>query len=460
MLFSCQSVFAISANDAKTYAEREPQRKAYANAVAQASEKNLNAIRSSANGVNKTIQQQINNYPSTIPDGSKVTGGGSVTKPINTSAVAKTMAKRLEKAKALGKASLPSFLGSAALTGLINAVGWVMDEGGQIHRPDPTISPDDPSVQYFWAVSLHSSMKKHLTPESVCRERIGGVIYVYSHVVVNDAKSFCYAIKVADNKVVFYEEHTRYKNPLYNPSAPVPALVPASSQDIENKINNYITNNTTNNITNNIVNNSYSYDSSNGATPSDDTNALANEGHKDISNAIDKASTAPYNESNPTKGYYKITDGEKTIEGYVNNPNTSGSTNTETESTTTKNPDGSETTTGSETSETTLPAFCDWASIVCDWIDWTKDDSDLPEKDDTDLNTVVDFEEKKVSLNVSAQCPLPVYETVSFHGVTTQVKVTDYSYICQLDWLIKPFVIGFAMVSASFILFGFHRGDD
>ncbi len=100
-----------------------------------------------------------------------------------------------------------------------------------------------------------------------------------------------------------------------------------------------------------------------------------------------------------------------------------------------------------------------WQTVK-DWFDWSKDDSDLPDRDDSDLDTSVEFEEKKVSLNVSAQCPAPTYETVSLHGVTAQVKTSDYSYICNLDWLIKPFVLGFSMVSACFILFGFQRGGD
>lgn len=128
-----------------------------------------------------------------------------------------------------------------------------------------------------------------------------------------------------------------------------------------------------------------------------------------------------------------------------------------------------------------FPVFCSWAAKMCqwyddwkvsdkrdqefqektsDWFSWTKDESDLPDRDDTDLNITTDFEEKKVSLNVSAQCPAATYETVVLHGVTSQVKTSDYSFICSLDWLIKPFVIGFSMVTACFILFGFQRGGD
>ncbi|WP_151794397.1 virulence factor TspB C-terminal domain-related protein [Acinetobacter nosocomialis] len=106
-----------------------------------------------------------------------------------------------------------------------------------------------------------------------------------------------------------------------------------------------------------------------------------------------------------------------------------------------------------------LPSFCSWAKYVCDFVDWVKKD-DLPDKDDSDLNVTQDFEEKAVNISWSAQCPQPVYESVTLHGVTGQVKVADYSYICSLDWLIKPFVLGFASISALFILFGFNKGSE
>ncbi|OBS04259.1 hypothetical protein BAX55_18675 [Acinetobacter baumannii] len=106
-----------------------------------------------------------------------------------------------------------------------------------------------------------------------------------------------------------------------------------------------------------------------------------------------------------------------------------------------------------------LPAFCTWAKYVCDFVDWVKKD-DLPEKDESDLNVTEDFTEKTVNVSWGAQCPQPVYESVTLHGVTAQVKVADYSYICSLDWLIKPFVLGFASISALFILFGFNKGGD
>lgn len=151
--------------------------------------------------------------------------------------------------------------------------------------------------------------------------------------------------------------------------------------------------------------------------------------------------------------------------------------------------------TGGQSISLQFPIFCEWAHTMCkwyddwkssdkvykdhmtkteehqtqeksfwqsvkDWFDWTKDDTDLPDRDESDLNTTVDFEEKNISLNVSPLCPSPTFETITLHGVTSQVKTSDYTYICQLDWLIKPFTIGFATIMACFILFGFNRGSE
>jgi hypothetical protein len=152
------------------------------------------------------------------------------------------------------------------------------------------------------------------------------------------------------------------------------------------------------------------------------------------------------------------------------------------------------TTTDTETNTTTssgsfnLPSFCDWAASVCEWyddwkksdqaykehmteeksfwekvkewFDWSKSEDGLPNKDDSELIVEPQFEEKKVDINWSAQCPAPQYETVSLHGYTAQVKVQDFSFLCSLDWLLKPFTIGFASILSIFIIFGFQRGTE
>lgn len=149
-------------------------------------------------------------------------------------------------------------------------------------------------------------------------------------------------------------------------------------------------------------------------------------------------------------------------------------------------PDGNPT--GGSSISLQFPLFCSWASKMCEWyddwkssdkvykehmteeksfwdkvkewFDWSKNEDGLPDRDDSELIVEPQFEEKKVAINWSAECPAPKYEMVSLHGYTAQVKVQDFSFLCSLDWLIKPFTIGFASILSIFIIFGFQRGTE
>jgi hypothetical protein len=160
----------------------------------------------------------------------------------------------------------------------------------------------------------------------------------------------------------------------------------------------------------------------------------------------------------------------------------------------TKDPETGEAT-GGQSISLQFPLFCSWASKMClwyddwkssdkvhqkfeedvknhqkdeksfwqtvkDWFDWSKKDDDLPERDETDLITELPIEQKTKNINWSAQCPTAQSVPINFHGVTAEITVADFSYLCSLDWLIKPFVLAFASISAAFIVFGFNRGGD
>ena len=467
IVFSCQSLFAGAGDDAKTYMAGKPNREEYARNTASATDATLRKIRNGS--VNKSVQAQINNS-STVSDGSKVSGGGSVTKPADAKATASTMAKRLEKAKAFGKASLPSFVGSAALTALVHGVGWVIDEGGNVQKiiPPADTTPDPLAPVYFSSQSGYAI---------ACD---GRGIKIYSKSSAVSRAAACYAKSKEGSYTVTQSQYLLWiefkdknnqidgagyaitPNPIYNPNSPVPApsYTPVSNSDLENQINNYITNND-NSITNNIINNAYTYDSSNGASISDDTNKLAVENYNDIADAVNHASTAPYNANNPKKGYYMITDGEKTVEGWVDASPSTGSSTSDTTSTTT-NPDGSTSTeTGSSTSDFTLPAFCDWASVVCDWIGWTKEKPELEDESlKIDEQNPLAFEHVD-HVTFGKTCPF-VKETVALPmGVLGNMSFEkDLTFICDWGLDAKPFIISAGSLGALiFLLYGIRNGN-
>ena len=111
--------------------------------------KDIAYARDYASGKMDNIVNQINNEHQVRtmirdsgidPDtGKKIRIEANVTQAANKAKVASTLADRLKKAadyaKKTGKASIPAFVGGAAVQALVDGVGWVMDEGGQVKKP-------------------------------------------------------------------------------------------------------------------------------------------------------------------------------------------------------------------------------------------------------------------------------------------------------------------------------------
>lgn len=462
IVFSCQSIFA----DEQTYKNREPQRKQSASALSKVTASTVSRMNAESKG-GSALDRVVNatlSTSTTVDDGSKATAGGSVTKPVDAKATASTMAKRLEKAKALGKASLPSFLGSAALTALVQGVGWIIEEGGEVKRI-PNLQNEDGTVnehdQYAYSCSLvgyWACVDKNFNSMQAIGNAMASSNYdsVTSCQMVSSDIGTCQSEKVESRQYTFYKK----SNPIYVADAPEPDSVPVSEQELADKIENYIINND-NSITNNIINNAYTYDSSNGASVSDDSNNLAVDNYKDIASAVDQASTSPYDPNRPKKGYYMITDGEKTVEGWVDASPSSGSSTSDTTSTTT-NPDGSTSTeTGSSTSDFTLPAFCDWASVICDWIGWTKEEPELEDEPlKIDEQNPLAFEHVD-HVTFGQRCPF-VKEIVALPmGVLGDMSFEkDLTFICDWGLDAKPFIISAGSLGALiFLLYGIRNGN-
>jgi len=427
LLFFSQVTLAITPE--QHYMNQEAARREYANAMQRTHDMLDRSIAAANDGKNVT---QSASSSMSASSGGKVTGGGSVTKPINPSGVAKAIVSRLDKAKALGKATLPSFLGSAAVAALIKGVGWVMDEGGKVSKKDGSLG------EYYWVSNNVWSDGDPVCKSPTKFNNSADAIEEFELCFVqNGLKDPSCTISTSDRyNCIGYNSAgylldwfsvNRIKNQNYDPNNPSTST-PVSNSDLENKITQYITNNTTNNISNTIINNAYSYDGSNGQTIDSASNQLAKDASKDITNAIDNSVNKPTDPKRP--GYYKITDGTKTVEGYVTPANTATDTKTDSTSTT-KNPDGStSTTTGTGSSESLLPAFCDWASVVCEWIEWTKEEPEKeeePERPEIDDQGIFSRAFDTV-FSLSKQCPpdVPyVLETQYFKG----------SFTISLNWL-------------------------
>lgn len=136
--------------------------------------------------------------------------------------------------------------------------------------------------------------------------------------------------------------------------------------------------------------------------------------------------------------------------------------------------------------EFSLPAFCEWAVVVCewyvsykqdsrktdnhrekeltfwekveDWFDWSKDDSDLPEKDDPLDISDLDMTADKVNLSASSTCP---QDSVSFSVMGKSVTLDmPYQPVCDALTFFKPAVLLVGAVASVYIVAGVRTKEE
>lgn len=397
-------------------------------------------------GTKRTSVEQMLTRSGVVESGAKAEVVAKVTQPADTGKAAKTLADRLGKAKDYaknaGKASIPAFLGGAAVQALVDGVGWVMDEGGKV-----TQTPVYENYIYDHAVVQGW---KGATASAACSTYASnlGDGQVVNVGPISQSPSGAFTFKC---EVKYYEgqiSHTEtgsVVNYRENTDTPPPPQEVTQEQLTEALKNALESNNPA--LAAAIaeaIKAAYSYDGSEGQDNS--TNTIAIGTANDMNEAVDRAfdNPTPNATSDKPSGYYKITDGEKTVEGYVTTPDTKGKTETETKTETTTDPvTGNQTTTGTSTGSLELPAFCDWAGIVCDWINWTKEEPDQPEEPEPVFEEInVPFTPFSIA-KFNAQCPPD--ENLSLTLMEQEMSfVFPMKPFCDFFSGIKPFVIALA----------------
>jgi len=399
-------------------------------------------------GTKRTNVEQMLTRSGVLESGAKAEVVAKVTQPADTGKAAKTLADRLGKAKDYaknaGKASIPAFLGGAAVQALVDGVGWVMDEGGKVTKNPENVNPP----YYFY--DFYNPSITNLTLGQACQAFINfNVDNGYYHsATYSTAGSDPYYCVFSGNSVSagqfqnLYKQMRIYSSTTDNLNTPQEVTQEQLTEALKQALDS--NNPVLAAAIAEAIKAAYSYDDSEGQDNSTSTIAIGTA--NDMNEAVDRAfdNPTPNATSDKPSGYYKITDGEKTIEGYVTTPDTSAKTDTQTKTETTTDPvTGNQTTTGTSTGSLQFPAFCDWAAIVCDWIGWTKEQPDEPEE----LKPV--FEEINVPFtpfsiaNFNAQCPPD--EQLSLTLMEQEMSfVFPMKPFCDFFSGIKPFVIALA----------------
>lgn len=403
-------------------------------------------------GTKRTNVEQMLTRSGVVESGAKAEVVAKVTQPADTGKAAKTLADRLGKAKDYakhaGKASIPSFLGGAAVQALVDGVGWVMDEGGKVTKK-PNEDDVTPSHEYYYSIKNSSGkLFQASTADAVCRQYItdSGMVYDGLHLSAQGQPMACKGHRLPSTQVYSFGSIQKPKNPSYDPSAPQPENVEVTQEQLTEALKTALESNNPAlaSAIAQAIKSAYLYDGSEGQDDSSNTIAIGSA--NDMNQAVDRAFDNPTSNATSDKpsGYYKITDGEKTVEGYVTTSDTSAKTETETKTTTTTDPvTGNQTTTGTSTGSFQLPAFCDWAGIVCDWINWTKEEPDQPEEPKPVFEEInVPFTPFSIA-NFNAQCPPD--EQLSLTLMEQEMSfVFPMKPFCDFFSGIKPFVIALA----------------
>lgn len=383
--------------------------------------------------VKATAEQSSSKYTDSITrSGSKVGVTIDALKvPTSKTDIAKAFLARHKGAiKNVAKGGAYTFVGSAALGALIKGIGWVMDEGGKITKINSETCNSDGSdcttkkYLYVWQgvtysnqidpcdLQLTESQKKqykavdwpsYQQPIDLCRYQTSSGSFTTLGGI---------SVRVINN-------------PSYDPlTSQQPSSIVSDAQ-FQQAIQDLLTNAPNSDLSNQLATDAYTLqDSSGKATDSlakADTTSGINDAAKTL---VDAAKSAIANDANPQNA--KLTSGS------------SGKAETETE---TKNEDG---TTGEPSKSSTnfqLPAFCDWASYVCEFIDWVKEDPEQPESIELPTTELTQKSFVENLFKVTASCPPDNTLTLPLpHGPVFTYTFTYTTFCSYLDLISYIFV--------------------
>ena len=394
------------------------------------------------------------------PDtGKKIRIEANVTQTANKAKVASTLTDRLKKAgdyaKKAGKASIPSFVGGAAVQALVDGVGWVMDEGGKVtKKPNPDDACGDSNCQsaptlYNCTYSNYTvCSKNYSSPSAAVNAFLKEFGSTASVTTCDTATRYCNLSTSTPfgSRISFSSSSNRN----YNPSAPQPQGVEVSQQELAQALKTALESNNPALAAAiaEAIKAAYTPEGKLASIGDEQANGLAVNAADTARDAVNKAAkntgTEPTSSGKP--GYYKITDGDKTIEGYVYPTEPTGTITPQPDTGTGTEPGtGTGTGTGTSTGGATfeLPPFCDWAGIVCDFIEWYKTE---PEDDSPDLPEH-ELEKKEIDkdlLNVGgSSCPkdLTVNWTGLPFGITINESIEMQPYCNELEPLKYVFIL-------------------
>lgn len=342
-------------------------------------------------------------------------------------------------------------LAGAAIYGIVEAVGWVI-ENGVVKKIDPTVDSSSSTSPYIWQfgnfnnsdTTCNTNKPKFYTPSPAMSKLEECVKKTYSTV-----QNFSCSISSPTQYICTYKRDgingdstiNRSANTSYDPNYK-PLYVPVSDTELGEAIQNSPSAPT-------VIPDIYS--------PSNPV-PRPSPAPDSVETALENANPVP--RENP-----------KTDVNNKPNKDTDGD----------GVPDEYDPTLPSEGFEFELPEFCSWAATVCEWyvrykedselvkehrekeltfwekveewFDWSKNDSNLPDDESPEISQLPIPELEENAISWAAQCPNDVDIPINLQGVSSTITFS-WSPWCQLLSLIKPAIVASAYIGAAFIVLG------
>ena len=360
------------------------------------------------------------------------------------------------KLSKFGRGTAAGLAAGAIVQGIVDGVGWIIDEGGKVTKK-PNEDDVTPSHEYYYSIkNSDGKLFQASTADALCRQYItdSGMVYDGLHLSANGEPMACKGHRLPSTKVYSFGSIQKPKNPTYNPSAPPPENVEVTEAEKERVLKDLLNDPKYANLAADMIGNTYSMGPDNPEPDPNVVNDLKNK-QKDVLKS-DKPKGDGKTRTDPkidtgTQGQADTT--PKPDTGTGTNPDTGTGTGTGT------NPS---TNTGS-TTNFELPAFCNYAAKLCDWLDWTQEDKELEEAEkeepeELDLGTI-----DKNRFRANGQCPAPIEinESVRSLGKSVDFDLTiEWTQICNVAEDTSPLVLLISTITGLLILVGGGRSSE
>lgn len=440
-------IFAHSANDLDKWNSEQGRvaRSSMKDKIATTTYRELpnhvdSSYRSTANG-GKVLRQL---ETSAEVKGSRVGTTINALKEVDKYGAAKKFAS--EMGKGAVRYTAGAILIEMAMQEMLDGIGWIIDEGGKVQKkvdPDELAHYNKNNLKTYWSYIYNKPALWASTQEEACR--LARAFYPQS--TINCAGVY------------------QYNNNNYSPDGSTKPTSDILDAEMIEKIRNYFENPQSPPSKDLLIEQAVKPKGKASIMWSDDPSSeqtIYSDNKKTAEKVLD--SNDPKGEG-LTKETPKIIDGTAgsadttpkpdSGTGTNPNPNPDPGTDPNPNPNPTPNPNPNN---GSSTSFN-LPAFCDWASIVCGWIDWTKEEPELEgEKLDIKEQDITDY---KYEDHVEWGSSCPFFEKTENLNMGVGVIKVKYnlSFFCDFGHSAKSTIVAIGHLGALiFLMIGIRSG--